>query len=101
MKRISRREMLGTAGFVGTSLAAGLPMAAATAESQNADRKSTGSKLKVVVTGGHPGDPEYGCGGTIARYSDLGPEVVLLYLNKGEPPEKTPDAARGVRVAEA
>ena len=21
-------------------------------------------KLKVVVTGGHPGDPEYGCGGT-------------------------------------
>ena len=22
---------------------------------------------KVVVTGGHPGDPEYGCGGTIAR----------------------------------
>jgi LmbE family N-acetylglucosaminyl deacetylase len=28
-------------------------------------------RLKVVVTGGHPGDPEYGCGGTVARYSDL------------------------------
>ena len=31
-----------------------------------------GRKLKVIVTGGHPGDPEYGCGGTIARYTDLG-----------------------------
>ena len=41
-------------------------------------------KLKLIVTGGHPGDPEYGCGGTIARYTDLGHEVVLLYLNKGE-----------------
>lgn len=41
-------------------------------------------KLKVVVTGGHPGDPEYACGGTIARYTELGHEVTLLYLNKGE-----------------
>ncbi|MGA8598556.1 MAG: PIG-L family deacetylase [Bryobacteraceae bacterium] len=41
-------------------------------------------KLKVVVTGGHPGDPEYGCGGTIARYTDRGHRVVLLYLNRGE-----------------
>ena len=40
-------------------------------------------KLKVIVAGGHPGDPEYGCGGTIARYTDLGHEVVLLYLNRG------------------
>ena len=40
--------------------------------------------LKIVVAGGHPGDPECGCGGTIARYADLGHEVVLLYLNRGE-----------------
>jgi LmbE family N-acetylglucosaminyl deacetylase len=46
-------------------------------------------KLKVIVTGGHPGDPEYGCGGTVARYADLGHEVNLLYLNDG------------VRIAEA
>lgn len=57
-------------------------------------------RLKVVVTGGHPGDPEYGCGGTIARYTDLGHEVVLLYLNEGEPPGKA-DVVRGARVAEA
>ncbi len=41
-------------------------------------------RLKVVVTGGHPGDPEYGCGGTIARYADQGHEVVLVYLNRGD-----------------
>jgi N-acetylglucosamine malate deacetylase 1 len=40
--------------------------------------------LKIIVAGGHPGDPECGCAGTIARYSDLGHEVVLLYLNRGE-----------------
>jgi LmbE family N-acetylglucosaminyl deacetylase len=37
-----------------------------------------------VVAGGHPGDPECGCAGTIARYTELGHEVVLLYLNRGE-----------------
>jgi LmbE family N-acetylglucosaminyl deacetylase len=40
--------------------------------------------MKVIVAGGHPGDPECGCAGTIARYTDLGHEVVLLYLNRGE-----------------
>jgi LmbE family N-acetylglucosaminyl deacetylase len=40
--------------------------------------------LKIIVAGGHPGDPECGCAGTIARYTDLGHEVVLLYLNRGE-----------------
>jgi len=44
-------------------------------------------KLKVVVCGGHPGDPEYGCGGTIARYSDLGHEVVLREIVETERPD--------------
>jgi LmbE family N-acetylglucosaminyl deacetylase len=39
---------------------------------------------KVVVAGGHPGDPECGCAGTIARLSDRGDDVVVLYLNRGE-----------------
>lgn len=42
------------------------------------------SKLKIVIVGGHPGDPECGCGGSIARFTDAGHEVVLLYLNRGE-----------------
>jgi LmbE family N-acetylglucosaminyl deacetylase len=52
----------------------------------------------VIVTGGHPGDPEYGCGGTIARMAQLGHEVVLLYLNDGVPAGKLHN---GVRIAEA
>jgi N-acetylglucosamine malate deacetylase 1 len=54
-------------------------------------------KLKIMVTGGHPGDPEYGCGGTVARLTALGHKVVLLYLNNGAWPP-TPAA---VRIAEA
>jgi LmbE family N-acetylglucosaminyl deacetylase len=61
---LSRRSLL--------AAAAALPVAAA------ADR------LKIVVTGGHPGDPECGCAGTIARYTALGHDAVLLYLNRGE-----------------
>jgi LmbE family N-acetylglucosaminyl deacetylase len=40
--------------------------------------------MKIIFAGGHPGDPECGCAGTIARYADLGHDVVLLYLNRGE-----------------
>jgi LmbE family N-acetylglucosaminyl deacetylase len=46
--------------------------------------RAAAASLKVIVAGGHPGDPECGCGGTIARLTDLGHEVVLLYLNRGE-----------------
>ena len=58
-------------------------------------------KLKVVIAGGHPGDPEYGCGGTAARYADLGHEVVLLYLNRGGGGHICPEPADFPRVAEA
>jgi LmbE family N-acetylglucosaminyl deacetylase len=50
-------------------------------------------KAKIVFTGGHPGDPEYGCGGTIASFVEQGHEVVLLYLNDGAWPP-TPAATR-------
>ena len=45
---------------------------------------SLSPRLKIVVTGGHPGDPECGCAGTTARYIALGHDVVFLYLNRGE-----------------
>jgi len=54
-------------------------------------------KLKFVVTGGHPGDPEYGCGGTIARLTSLGHEVALLYMNDGAWQE----TSATTRIAEA
>jgi len=50
----------------------------------NAPFTNAAARLKVVVTGGHPGDPECGCAGTISRCAALGHEVVLLYLNRGE-----------------
>lgn len=45
---------------------------------------SEDKKLKVVVCGAHPDDPETGCGGTMALYSKLGHEVVAVYLTRGE-----------------
>jgi N-acetylglucosamine malate deacetylase 1 len=60
-------------------------------------------KLKVIVAGGHPDDPESGCGGTMARYADLGHEVVSLYLTRGEAgiPGKTHEEAAAIRTREA
>jgi LmbE family N-acetylglucosaminyl deacetylase len=73
------------------------------AQSQPRMPNEVGRKLKLMVAGGHPGDPEYGCGGTVARYTDLGHEAVLLYLNDGEPvnPGKPPKGPKGFRIAEA
>ena len=58
--------MLSQSGLIGTTLAAGLPGLASAAQplGRNLPPKPL---LKIIVTGGHPGDPEYGCGGTIAR----------------------------------
>jgi LmbE family N-acetylglucosaminyl deacetylase len=42
------------------------------------------SRLRVVCVGGHPDDPESGCGGTLARYAALGHAVTILYLTRGE-----------------
>ena len=49
----------------------------------SAERLSNG-KLHVVCVGAHPGDPEFGCGGTMARYSDAGHAVTFIYLTRGE-----------------
>lgn len=56
----------------------------ASAAALSLSAESPPRKAKIVVAGGHPGDPECGCAGTIARYAELGHEVVLLYLNRGE-----------------
>lgn len=70
---ISRRN------FVATTVAA--PLASA---QQTSGSEKQPTRLRVVFTGGHPGDPECGCAGTIARYAALGHDVVLLYMNRGE-----------------
>jgi N-acetylglucosamine malate deacetylase 1 len=94
--------MLSRTSRLGTAVAVGLPMISTGVEvSSDQSSTTTKPKLKVIVTGGHPGDPEYGCGGTIALYSDLGHDVVIIYLNKGEGNDKTANDANPVRVAEA
>jgi LmbE family N-acetylglucosaminyl deacetylase len=61
------------------------------------------AKLKVLVAGGHPDDPESGCGGTIARYVAAGHDVVALYLTRGEAgiEGKSHDEAARIRSAES
>jgi LmbE family N-acetylglucosaminyl deacetylase len=93
--------MLVQTSGLGSTFVIGPPPAATAGIPPSDGAQGARRKLKVVVTGGHPGDPEYGCGGTIARYTDLGHEVVLLYLNKGERPDEPPEAAGATRVAEA
>src|SRR5580698_322445 len=41
-------------------------------------------KLRIVCVGAHPGDPEFGCGGTMAKYIAAGHQVTCLYLTRGE-----------------
>jgi len=90
--KITRREALRSAVLAAAASAAGLSAALTHAQAAPSARK-----LKAIVAGGHPGDPEYGCGGTISRLTSLGHEVILLYLNNGGWPPTPPDT----RIAEA
>jgi LmbE family N-acetylglucosaminyl deacetylase len=109
MHSLTRRDVLTRAGRAGVALAVGLPALAAAEgadpalrpDGHHAGDRPRGPKLKVIVAGGHPGDPEYGCGGTVARLTDLGHDVVLLYLNNGEWPTEKGGAPADIRTAEA
>lgn len=59
--------------------------------------------LSIVCTGGHPDDPESGCGGTLARYAELGHRVTIIYLTRGEAGilGKTHEEAAAIRTAES
>jgi len=62
-------------------------------------------KLNILCVGAHPGDPEFGCGGTLAKYSDAGHAVTIVYLTRGEAGDPTKSfaesAALRTREAEA
>ncbi len=100
MGSLSRRRMLEkSVGAAGASLL-GLPLGApASSDDSTAETR----KLKIIVVGGHPDDPESGCGGTMALYASLGHEVVALYLTRGEAgiPGKTHDEAATIRTGES
>jgi LmbE family N-acetylglucosaminyl deacetylase len=94
----SRRELL--ASLAAGAAALGLPLA----EIEGAEGSAAQRKLKIVVAGAHPDDPELSAGGTIARYTDLGHEVVCLYLTRGDMGEMkekmTPQQTAALRSSE-
>jgi len=99
MGKISRRELLGQSALLfGTAGTAFPGLALETGSAPVAEKR-----LKIVVVGAHPDDPESGCGGTIALYTSLGHEVVILYLTRGErgiDGKSLPEAA-AIRSAES
>jgi LmbE family N-acetylglucosaminyl deacetylase len=60
-------------------------------------------KRKIICVGGHPDDPESGCGGTLAKLANAGHEVTIIYLTTGEAgiPGKSHDEAAAIRKQEA
>jgi len=68
----------------------------------SAHGESDAARLTVVCVGGHPDDPESGCGGTLARYAALGHAVTVVYLTRGERgiSGKSLDEAARIRSAE-
>ena len=93
---MNRRDVLLGAAKLTPGMVAGATAMKASAAALSASPEPT-RKLKIIVAGGHPGDPEYGCGGTVLRLTTLGHEVVLLYLNDGA----WPPTPASVRLAEA
>src|SRR5437867_13426612 len=72
--------------FVTQSLAAVAPamVAANSLPLMSAPAASGAARLTVVCVGGHPDDPESGCGGTLARYGAPGHAVTVAYLTRRE-----------------
>lgn len=95
------KNILGRRKFVKNSVAAAslitLPSLLTAQSNKNKDKK------KVVVVGGHPDDPECGCGGTIAKLIENGHDVTLLYLTNGDEgvEGKSNEEAAAIRKAES
>ncbi|MEP7107572.1 MAG: PIG-L deacetylase family protein [Ferruginibacter sp.] len=69
----------------------------------HAETKEKGEKKKIVCVGGHPDDPESGCGGTLAKLAAAGNDVTIIYLTTGEAgiEGKSHDEAAVIRKQEA
>lgn len=99
MKSISRRYILKLTGVSAGSALFNLSMPLSTpGKNRPADKK-----LKIIVVGAHPDDPETICGGTMALFSAAGHEVVSAYLTRGEAgiPGKSHEEAAKIRTEEA
>jgi LmbE family N-acetylglucosaminyl deacetylase len=101
---LGRRKfvMLSTMGIGSLALAPALG-AGQESNSSHSTGKAPEKQLNILCMGAHPGDPEFGCGGTLARYSDQGHKVTLLYLTRGEAgdPAKSYSESAALRTLEA
>ena len=102
-KESARREFIklsasGLGGLVMAPIAGAVPETTVFNTTIQLDKK-----LHVVCLGAHPGDPEFGCGGTMAKYSDAGHSVTFLYLTRGEAsdPGKSYTEMAALRTKEA
>ena len=102
--KTARRDFIKLSAMGITSLAIA-PVAGAMQETRLINKAATKAerKLQIVCLGAHPGDPEFGCGGTMAKYSDAGHAVTFLYLTRGEAsdPDKTYSEMAALRTQEA
>lgn len=69
----------------------------------NTPGQSQNLKMKIVCVGGHPDDPESGCGGTLSKFANEGHEVTIIYLTSGEAgiAGKSHTEAASIRTKEA
>ena len=97
---LSRRDLLKVSGVSAVAVALGLVTFPAGAQEFSGKPKN---QIKVVVAGGHPDDPETGCGGTMILLAEEGYEVVSAYLTRGEAgiPGKSYEEAAQIRTKEA
>jgi len=97
MTQHTRRQLLTNCASAAVAAALATPAAAAQPQTR------PDLHWRVLVLGAHPGDPEAGCGGLMARYARQGHEVTALYLTRGEAgvPGKTAEQAADIRSAEA
>src|SRR5215469_131478 len=99
MAKITRRALLGESVLLLGSAGTSMPMLGL----ERGDHAGAEKKARIIVVGAHPDDPESGCGGTIALYTSLGHEVIILYLTRGEAgiEGKTLQEAAAIRTAES
>jgi len=100
MAKHTRRQFL--ANTVPVTLGATVGLTGTSAFGQNT-ASSLDEKMKIVVVGAHPDDPETMCGGAMALCSDSGHEVVSAYLTRGEAgiEGKSYEESAKIRTAEA
>lgn len=71
--------------------------------SSNTKNNAQEKKKKIVCVGGHPDDPESGCGGSLAKFAIAGNDITIIYLTTGEAgiEGKSHDEAAAIRKQES